>query len=318
MMKSNLAIVIPAYKIDFFRATLDSLATQTCKDFTVYIGDDCSSADFKSLVDEYSSQLDVVYNRFDTNLGGKDLVGQWTRCIRMTKGEPWIWLFSDDDMMGTDCVEKFFEAIKEEPEYDLYHFNVEAIDENGDVFIKCREFPDVLTSLDFYKMKERDDIDSFVVEYIFRRDVYEKEGGFQKFDLAWGSDIATWVKLGNRRGIKTVKQAKVYWRKSHVNITPNRHPEMVARKFMINIDYLQWANKFFGVKVIGDYNKYVFFRLFCFYSLILTREQLEGVANKAVVSMIIKPEYKSRIMLLLPLIRIGKWGKSKIRRKEKI
>lgn len=318
MMNSNLAIVIPAYKIDFFRATLDSLTAQTCKDFTVYIGDDCSSADFKFLVDEYSSRLDIVYKRFDTNLGGKDLVGQWTRCIEMTQGEPWIWLFSDDDVMSANCVEAFFRTIKTEPEYDLYHFNVEAIDEKGDVFIKCREFPDVLTSLDFYKMKEHDLIDSFVVEYIFRRDVYKKEGGFQYFDLAWGADIASWVKFGSKQGIKTIEQAKVYWRKSHVNITPNRQREMVARKFMINIDYLLWANNFFGVEVIGNYNKYVFFRLFCFYSLILTREQLKAVADKAVSNMVIKPVYKSKIMLMLPVIRIGKWIKTKIRRKAKI
>lgn len=47
----KLAIVIPAYKVDFFETVLFSLAQQTCKDFTVYIGEDCSRDDFKSLIE---------------------------------------------------------------------------------------------------------------------------------------------------------------------------------------------------------------------------------------------------------------------------
>lgn len=88
MNNRQLAIVIPAYKIDFFSATLDSLATQTCKDFTVYVGDDCSPADFESLVNEYQDKLDIHYQKFATNMGGRDLVGQWKRCMDMTQGEP--------------------------------------------------------------------------------------------------------------------------------------------------------------------------------------------------------------------------------------
>ena len=40
--QNNLAIVIPAYKATFLAAALDSIAAQTCRDFTLYIGDDCS------------------------------------------------------------------------------------------------------------------------------------------------------------------------------------------------------------------------------------------------------------------------------------
>jgi glycosyltransferase involved in cell wall biosynthesis len=110
---SDLAIIIPAYKIDFFKDTLDSLARQTCKDFTVYIGDDCSPDDFKSLIAEYKDKIHIVYCRFDENLGGKDLVGHWKRCIDLTQNEPWLWLFSDDDVIGERCVELFYKEIED-------------------------------------------------------------------------------------------------------------------------------------------------------------------------------------------------------------
>ena len=41
-MEEKIAIVIPAYKCRFLRQTLDSIVVQTCRSFTVYIGDDAS------------------------------------------------------------------------------------------------------------------------------------------------------------------------------------------------------------------------------------------------------------------------------------
>ena len=97
--QNNLAIVIPAYKSTFLAAALDSIAAQTSLDFTLYIGDDCSPNHLGAIVDRYRDRINLVYHRFDTNLGGKDLVAQWERCIDMSQGEEWIWLFSDDDVM---------------------------------------------------------------------------------------------------------------------------------------------------------------------------------------------------------------------------
>ena len=94
-MKNKLAIVIPAYKACFFREVLDSLAKQSRRDFTVYIGDDASPDDLESIVSDYKDQLDIFYFRFEQNWGGRDLVAHWERCIELSD-EPLIWLFSDD------------------------------------------------------------------------------------------------------------------------------------------------------------------------------------------------------------------------------
>ena len=103
-MIHRLAIIIPAYKATFLPAALDSIAMQTCKDFTLYVGDDCSPEPIGSIVEQYRDKIDLVYQRFDTNLGSKDLVAQWERCIAMSRDEPYIWLFSDDDVMEPNCV----------------------------------------------------------------------------------------------------------------------------------------------------------------------------------------------------------------------
>ena len=87
-MTHRLAIIIPAYKATFLPAALDSIAAQTCKDFTLYVGDDCSPEPIGSVVEQYRDNIELVYQRFDANVGGKDLVAQWERCIAMSREEP--------------------------------------------------------------------------------------------------------------------------------------------------------------------------------------------------------------------------------------
>lgn len=46
---NKLAIVMPAYKARFLRQALESIAQQTDKRFTVYVGDDASPDDIKEI-----------------------------------------------------------------------------------------------------------------------------------------------------------------------------------------------------------------------------------------------------------------------------
>src|ERR1035437_3960780 len=105
---SKLAIVIPAYKRMFFNEALSSIAKQTNKNFTLYIGDDCSPCNLYNIVEKYEKSIPIVYRHFDENIGRKDLVVQWERCIDLVGDEEWIWLFSDDDIMDPTCVENFY------------------------------------------------------------------------------------------------------------------------------------------------------------------------------------------------------------------
>lgn len=109
----RLAFFIPAYKAIFLPAALDSIAAQTCKDFTLYVGDDCCPEPIGSVVEQYRGKIALVYQRFNTNLGGKDLVAQWERCIAMSKDKPYIWLFSDDDVMEPNFVEALLRQVDE-------------------------------------------------------------------------------------------------------------------------------------------------------------------------------------------------------------
>lgn len=275
----QLAIIIPAYKKTFLKETLDSIAAQTCQDFTLYIGDDCSPHDLENIVKLYRHKIDLIYKRFDTNLGGKDLVSQWERCINLSRQEPYIWLFSDDDIMEPECVEHFINLPQDIKDNYLIHFNTKVFTkEANEIIITENVFPRTLTAKQYLDgklfRKDLKYLNSYVVEFIFSRKVYKEIDGFLNFDLAWGSDFLTWVKIaGNCKGIYTINtnNSFVRWRKSNENISPNKSHSIMTRKLnslIENAKYIQewldvkgykktfWYSKFFWGEL--NRNKYIF------------------------------------------------------------
>jgi glycosyltransferase involved in cell wall biosynthesis len=144
-----LAIIIPAYKSTFLRNVLDSIANQTARQFQVYIGDDASPEKIGDIAREFSDILPINYRRFETNLGGVSLTKQFERCIRMSH-EPWVWLFSDDDLMEPNCVESFLQELQmTNGSHDLYRFNTIYIDGDGRLVSENPPHPQNESGADF-------------------------------------------------------------------------------------------------------------------------------------------------------------------------
>ena len=110
-MKSDLAIIIPYYKVSFFWETLESLSLQTDQRFRVYIGNDASPENPEPLIEEYKGRFDYTYQKFEENLGGVSLTGQWDRCVAMMKDEEWFIILGDDDYLSPNAVEEFYKNV---------------------------------------------------------------------------------------------------------------------------------------------------------------------------------------------------------------
>lgn len=250
---NRLAIVIPAYKSTFLAAALESIAAQTCQDFTLYIGNDCSPNCLEEIVDKYRDKINLVYKRFDNNLGGTDLVAQWERCVDMTQGEEWLWLFSDDDIMEPGCVESFYKTIKKNPKSGLIHFNIKRLDDSTGKITKLPIFPESCSAKYYLDEKLKGHLISFVVEFVVRRDIFFDGGRFENFDLAWGSDFISWVKFADiAGGIDTCKNDCVIWRKSNENISPDKTSPILIRKINSLIENSRWLADFSKSKGYGN------------------------------------------------------------------
>lgn len=238
-MNHNLAIVIPAYKPDFFRETLQSIQAQSDKRFSLYIFDDASPSNLKSVLDEFDFDVPVTFKRFDENAGGQSLVKQWKRCIDQIGNEDWVWLFSDDDIMAPDCVESFYQTISKKPGYAAYRFDTKKISGGGDVLRENR-FPETFDGAGFLNLKLSYEEESYVVEYIFSREAYNAIDGFPDLPLAWASDDFFCLELADYGGIRTINGGTVLWRYSDLNVSGKSHRGSARLKMEASLKFVSW------------------------------------------------------------------------------
>lgn len=235
-----LSIVIPAYKARFLDAALASISEQTDRDFCVHVGDDASPDDLAAVCRRWQDRVPLVYHRFEHNLGGQDLVAQWHRCIDLGH-QPWVWLFSDDDIMEPGCVAAWRQALARHPQADVFHFDVVRIGAEGQVLRDETGFPERLSARQFLLRRLRFELASYAPDYVFRRSAFQAVGGFQSFPLAWCSDDATWIKLAARGGgIQAVRGARVHWRLSDANISQYANVQLARRKLDAWVRFVEW------------------------------------------------------------------------------
>lgn len=204
-MKSTLAIVIPYYKLYFFRDTLESLNKQINKDFMVYIGDDASPEQPLELLKEYENNIHIKYNRFDYNLGATSLVKHWERCIALTGDEKWVMILGDDDVLGENVVEEFYKNLKEITKISpVIRFASQKINASGDSISKQFTNPEIELSTDFIFRATR----SSLSEYVFNKQKL-LEVGFRNFPLGWASDKLAVVEVANFNKIYSINRALV-------------------------------------------------------------------------------------------------------------
>lgn len=219
-MSKELAIVIPYYKIKFFKETLRSLGNQTDKRFNVYIGNDNSPECPKGIIDEFDGEVSIYYKRFDNNLGGQSLPKQWDRCINLIKDETWVMVLGDDDMLENNVVESWYN--EKEDLINLYKFSTQMYFMDEHKYSFTYSHPEYENSLEAFYRKFKGQTRSSLSEYIFKKSVYKKIG-FKNYPLGWYSDDRAWLDFSNNKKIKTINGAKIIIRVSGLSISGKRN-----------------------------------------------------------------------------------------------
>ena len=241
-MSHDLAIIIPAYKPDFLRKTLQSVINQTDQRFSLYIFDDASPHNIREIVESSPLPKQTHYQRFEENMGQYSLVKQWDRCIEQIQNESWVWLFSDDDIMDPDCVKAFYKAREKDQAAGCFRFDTIKIDQDGKN-IRENQFPDKMNASDFLNLKLSSEQESYVVEYIFSREAFYDVGGFPDLPLAWASDDLFWAKMANLHPIRTIKGPIVKWRSSALNISGGKNSGHAVPKLQSSRMLVDWIRK---------------------------------------------------------------------------
>lgn len=229
-----LSILVPAWKPDYLHQALASIAAQTDQRFVVMIFDDAAPVQIREIAAQFPQ---FEYVRFDTNLGGSDLIAHWNRCLEKVSTE-WVWMFSDDDVMSSNCVSEFYQGLASAPDAAVFQFSVRQVDSQLELIAESRAVARE-SAEEFISARLRSAKISCVPDHVFNwAALREQAGGFVNFPLAWNSDDATWALLARKNGIVGLERGVVSWRQSDQNISSSLANS--RRKFDADVRYLAW------------------------------------------------------------------------------
>ena len=221
-MSNLLAIIIPYYKITFFRETLECLAVQTDQRFHVYIGNDASPEDPSALLENFRGKFDFTYKRFEENMGSKSLTNHWDRCIAMMKDEEWFMILGDDDCLSQNAIEDFYKniGVAEKENISVIKLNSTIVDENNSMMSEKKTEPFIKSAVEHFFDKFISEGRSSLSEHIFGKSMY-KRYGFKDLPFAWHADDLAVLEFSEYGNIMFLETAVCYVRVSSQSISGN-------------------------------------------------------------------------------------------------
>lgn len=252
--RNKIAIIIPYYKIDFFEETLKSVAAQTNKNFTLYIGNDASPNDPMPLISKYFEKEEYQYFNYKDNVGGKNLALQWQRILKNVT-EDWFQILGDDDTISENFAEEFYNNLKEVQSFNCNVIKTSQclINEEGKIISSFTEFPKSFTRYFNWHRKFVIGERASLSEHILKTEKYHKYG-FQDFPIAWGSDDVAVFDFSENSPIYFINTAKVFVRFSEKSISGSNTNDLLKKRGYYYLQKYMLQKHFKNLKQKDVYN----------------------------------------------------------------
>lgn len=208
--------LLPAYKSKYLEIALQSILSQTYKDFMVLVSDDCSPEDIYGIVSKFHNER-IKYRRNDINIGGVNLVDHWNLLIHEVETD-YLIMASDDDVYEPNFLEEVEKLTLKYPEVNLFRPRVRRIDANGEPTAEDDLYEEYVPNLKAVYNLYCTNYIGCIANYVFRTDTLKEKGCFIKFPFAWFSDLTT-VIASTDKGLVNTKDILFSFRLSQTNIS---------------------------------------------------------------------------------------------------
>ncbi|MBW1655017.1 glycosyltransferase family 2 protein [Flavobacterium quisquiliarum] len=233
------SIGIPAFKGRYLNDCIDSILSQTFKDFELIVVNDCSPDGIHEIVKGFKDPR-INYYENEVNIGAENVIDNWNKCLSFAQGDFFV-LMGDDDKLAPDYLREFDKLIDKYPDLDVFHCRIRIINENSEeieLSTICPEYEDtdnyILNCLEGRS-------EQFISDFVYRKSTLVSNGGFYKLPLAWSSDyISAFIASGNK-GIAYTSSPVFFYRKHQSNITSTSSLEL---KRIAIIGMENWLEKY--------------------------------------------------------------------------
>lgn len=234
-----ISVVLPAYKTDFLKESVQSILNQTYTDYEFIIVNDNPGSKVRDIVRSFEDNR-IIYYENSENIGGKNLILNWNNCLNRCSGE-FVLFASDDDYYEDGYLQTMIDLTHKYPNVDLFHCRIRYVDTYGEIIQLSQPAAEYETCVDFVYQRLFWRRKQAFQEFFFRRNAIEAIGGFVDFPVAWYSDDAT-LSLLARNGVGYCAKDMFHMRMSGQNIsTSDNH---VIDKIEAMKQYVGWMSKF--------------------------------------------------------------------------
>lgn len=215
------SIAIPAFKGSFLRECIESVLTQTYRNFELIIVNDNSPEDLESILSGFRDDSRIVYKKNSIGYGAYDVSKNWNECLKLARGE-FFMCIGDDDRLLPDCLHNYLSLITAHPDYPIYHAGTQLINEESEVFNVQESRPITESAYSMIWHRWFVSRKTFIGDYLFRTTPLKEMGGFLWFPYAWGSDEQTVYLMASKGGIANMQGFGFQYRVNHQTISYSR------------------------------------------------------------------------------------------------
>lgn len=211
-LKPKISIIIPSYNYaNFIGETLESVFSQTYKDFEVIVVDDGSTDGTRKVIKKFLPK--IRYIKHETNLGFAPAMNTG---IRAAKGKYLNFLSADDKLLPT-FLEKEVAVLEKYPKVGLVFSPVMFMDKEGKIIGKQKIKNGYRDKNDGYQSLL---VGNFVnlVTAIVRADIVKKVGFFNN-KLRQNPDWDMWIRIAKKSHLAYVPEHLAVYRQHDLNLT---------------------------------------------------------------------------------------------------
>ena len=211
------SIAIPAYKGTYLSEAISSVLSQTINDLELIIVNDASPDNITEIVQSFDDSR-IRYYINEKNIGGKDPVANWNRCLSYASGT-FFSLLCDDDVYKPAFLETLYEMSLKYKKCNVFRSGVSVIDKNENVIGHYPSSPEWESCADYIHNVSLRRRKQTISEWMFRREYISKCGGYEAVPMAWGADYLSVMKFSSDGGIASTDNQLAVFRKSGENIS---------------------------------------------------------------------------------------------------
>ena len=223
-----ISILLPTYKSQYLEAAIKSVICQTYKDWELIIVNDNSPHPIDKIVKKFSDDSRIRYYVNETNLGKKDIVSNWNKCLKYAKGELCC-LICDDDIYKPTFLEEMIKLSFQYSQCNVFRSGVEVINKNNEVYDFYPSSPEWENCEDYIWHVLKGYRCQTITEWVYRTEHIKNLGGFISLPLAWYSDFLSIFVFSQNGGIASTPKRLVQFRMSGENITSQKGQNTILK-----------------------------------------------------------------------------------------